>query len=188
VESPCAILDACVLYPAPVRDLLLQLARDGAYRARWTDNIHDEWIRNVLRNRPDLTAAQLAHTRRQMDTHIPNVLVRGHAQWVNSVQLPDPDDRHVVAAAIAAGATLIVTFNLRNFPAPALAPFEIDAIHPDTFIVQLLDEQPALLHSALAIQRRLVKPPVKFEAYLARLDELGLPRSAEILRRLATKQ
>ncbi len=188
MESPCAILDACVLYPAPVRDLLLQLARDAAYRARWTNDIHDEWIRNVLRNRPDLTAAQLAHTRRQMDTHIPDALVSGHAQWVDSVQLPDPNDRHVVAAAIAAGATLIVTFNLQDFPASALAPFDIDAIHPDAFIVQLLEEEPTLLHSALAIQRRLVKPPVAFEAYVARLADLGLPRSAEILRRLATKQ
>ena len=123
-----------------------------------------------------------------MDTHIPDVMVRGHAQWVDRVQLPDPDDCHVVSAAIAAGATLIVTFNLRDFPAPALAPFDIDAIHPDGFIVQLLDEQPAFLRSALAIQRRLVKPPVTFEAYVARLEELGLPSSAEILRRLATRQ
>lgn len=188
MENPCAILDACVLYPAPVRDLLLQLARDGAYRARWTNDIHDEWIRNVLRNRPDLKAEQLAKTRKQMDTHIPDVLVSGHAQWIDSVQLPDPDDRHVVAAAIAAEATLIVTFNLKDFPGSALAPFDIEAIHPDAFVERLLEDDPALFRSALEIQRRLVKPPVTFDAYVARLAELGLPRSAEILSRLATTQ
>jgi hypothetical protein len=188
VDTRCAILDAYVLYPAPVRDLMLQLARDGAYRARWTNDIHDEWIRNVLRNRPDLTTAQLACTRRQMDTHIPDALVGGHARWIDSVQLPDPDDRHVVAAAIAAGATLIVTFNLRDSPAPALAPFDIEAIHPDALIVQLLEEEPALLRPALAIQQRLVKTPIAFDAYVARLADLGLPRSAEVLQRLAAKQ
>jgi hypothetical protein len=55
-----AIYDSCVLYPAPLRDLLVRLARAGLFRARWTDTIHDEWIRNVLENRPDISAAQEA--------------------------------------------------------------------------------------------------------------------------------
>jgi len=188
VATPCAILDACVLYPAPVRDLLLQLARDGAYRARWTDDIHNEWIRNVLGNRPDLTATQLAHTRSQMEKHIPDALVTGYAHHIAGLLLPDPDDRHVVAAAIAARADAIVTFNLRDFPAATLEPLDIEAHHPDHFVANLLTEQPSLLRSAVAIQSRLQKPPVTFEAYLHRLAELGLPQSAGILRRLATKQ
>lgn len=188
MPTSCAILDACVLYPAPVRDLLLQLARDGAYRARWTDDIQNEWIRNVLGNRPDLTATQMAYTRSQMEKHIPDALVTGYAHFLSGVHLPDPDDRHVVAAAIAAKADAIVTFNLRDFPAAALEPLDIEAHHPDRFITNLLTDQPNLLRSALAIQRRLQKPPLTFDAYLGRLAELGLQQSAEILRRLAVKQ
>lgn len=127
MATPCAVLDACVLYPAPVRDLLLQLARDGAYRARWTDDIQNEWMRNVLGNRPDLTATQLAYTRSQMEKHIPDALVTGYAHHIAVVHLPDPDDRHVVAAAIAARADAIVTFNLRDFPAAILEPLDIEA-------------------------------------------------------------
>lgn len=188
MATPCAILDACVLYPAPVRDLLLQLARDGAYRARWTVDIQNEWIRNVLGNRPDLTATQLAYTRSQMEKHIPDALVTGYAHHTAGVHLPDPDDRHVVAAAIAARANTIVTFNLRDFPAAMLDPLGIVAHHPDRFVANLLTEQPSLLRSAVAIQSRLQKPPVAFDAYLHRLAELGLPQTAEILQRLATRQ
>lgn len=62
-HSPFTVIyDACVLYPAPLRDLLMQLALTGAYRARWSEQIHDEWTRNVLKNRPDLTSAQLDRT------------------------------------------------------------------------------------------------------------------------------
>ena len=64
------VYDACVLYPAPLRDFLLQLALADLFRACWTNQIHDEWMRNVLANRPDLSENQLRRTRQLMDRHL----------------------------------------------------------------------------------------------------------------------
>jgi len=135
------VYDACVLYPAPLRDLLMHLALSDLFRARWSDRIHDEWIRNVLANRPDLTATQLQRTRALMNAHVRDCLVDGFDQLVPAVQLPDPDDRHVVAAALHSGANLIVTFNLKDFPASALQTYNLAAQHPDDFIVLLTADQ-----------------------------------------------
>src|SRR5215813_13223617 len=121
-----ALFDACVLYPAPLRDLLMWLALTGLFNARWTDQIHDEWIRNVLADRPDLKAEQLERTRLLMNTKVRDCLVTGYDDLIERLTLPDPDDRHVLAAAIRAGADVIVTINLRDFPEPTLAQFSIE--------------------------------------------------------------
>jgi len=92
------IYDACVLYPAPLRDLLMRLALSDLYRARWTDMIHDEWTRNVLKDPPDLKAEDLERTRSLMNAHVRDSLVTGFEHLIPSVELPDADDRHVVAA------------------------------------------------------------------------------------------
>ena len=97
------IYDACILYPAPLRDLLMQLALTGLFQARWTDRIHDEWTRNVLKNRPDLTVAQLNRTRAMMNAAVEDVVLE-YEYIIPSLELPDTDDRHVLAAAIAAKA------------------------------------------------------------------------------------
>lgn len=110
------VYDACVLYPAPLRDLLMRLALTDLYRARWTDRIHDEWMHSVLKQRPDLKREDLERTRELMNAHVRDCLVTGFEYLIPVVELPDPDDRHVVAAAIHAGADLIVTFNLQDFP------------------------------------------------------------------------
>ena len=112
------IYDACVLYPAPLRDFLMRLALTDLYRARWTDMIHDEWTRSVLKQRPDLKATELARTRSLMDAHVRDSLVTGFEHLIPCVKLPDIDDRHVVAAAIHVGANLIVIFNLKDFAPP----------------------------------------------------------------------
>jgi predicted nucleic acid-binding protein len=114
------VFAACVLYPAPLRDLLMHLAVTDVVRARWTESIHDEWIRSVLADRPDLTREQLERTRSLMNTHVRDALVEGYESLIPGLTLPDPEDRHVLAAAIRAGASVIVTFNLRDFPADAL--------------------------------------------------------------------
>ena len=108
------VYDACVLYPAPLRDLLMHLALSDLYRARWSEAIHDEWTRNVLLSRPDLAPAQLQRTRQLMNAHVRDCLVTDFEYLIPSLSLPDLDDRHVVAAAIHSGASLIVTFNLRS--------------------------------------------------------------------------
>src|SRR6185312_9454958 len=95
-----AVYDACVLYPAPLRDLLMHLALSGLFRARWTARIHEEWVRALLENRPDLKREQLEWTRDQMDASVPDCLVSGYEHIEPGLDLPDPGDRHVLAAAI----------------------------------------------------------------------------------------
>jgi hypothetical protein len=94
------VYDACVLYPAPLRDLLMRLALTDLYRARWTDLIHDEWTRNVMKQRPDLKLEDLQRTRSLMNAHIRDSLFTWFEHLIPCVELPDADDRHVVAAAI----------------------------------------------------------------------------------------
>ena len=97
------------------------LGLSGRFRARWSPRIHDEWKRNLLINRPDLTSAQLDRTSGLMDQAIPDGLVTGHEALIAGLTLPDPDDRHVLAAAIRCNASVIVTFNEKDFPEAALA-------------------------------------------------------------------
>ena len=126
-----AVLDACVLYPPAVRDILMWLAVVGVYEPRWTDDIHEEWMRSVLSDRPDLTREQLERTRHLMDEVHPLCLVTGYESRIPGLVLPDENDRHVLAAAIRAGAEVIVTFNLSDFPPATLARLDIVAQHPD---------------------------------------------------------
>ena len=163
-----ALFDACVLYPAPLRDLLMRLACTGLFRARWSEQIHDEWIRGVLRDRPELDG-KLKRTRAQMDSAVVDCLVTGHVSIVSSLSLPDPDDRHVLAAAIVGQADVIVTRNLRDFPSEALATYAIEAQHPDVFIRHVLDLDMAVALSAVRTHRASLKaPPVYVEKYLGR--------------------
>ncbi len=121
-SSFTAVYDACVLYPAPLRDFLIRLGLSGRFRARWSAQIHDEWKRNLLLNRPDLTAEQLNRTSALMDRAIPDALVTGHEELIAGLTLPDIDDRHVLAAAIRCNASVIVTFNEKDFPAQVPRP------------------------------------------------------------------
>lgn len=177
------VYDACVLYPAPLRDFLMWLAITDLFRARWSNMIHDEWINNLMKNRSDLKREDLERTRKLMNESVRDSLVSGFEHLIHAVSLPDPDDRHVVAAAIHAGADLIVTFNLKDFPAEALRPYNIEARHPDDFIFDLLDLHPALvLHAAANHRRTLKKPPKTPDEYLDVLRRQGLTQTVGILR------
>lgn len=124
-SSPVApvtvFLDANVLYPAALRDLLMRLALQGVMRARWSNRVHEEWMQAVLRDHPHLTCRQLERTRDLMNRHAADSLVTGFEHRIAQLTLPDPDDRHVLAAAIHCHAEVILTRNLRDFPASALA-------------------------------------------------------------------
>ncbi|MCY2928674.1 MAG: PIN domain-containing protein [Planctomycetota bacterium] len=173
-----ALYDACVLYPAPLRDFLLRLALTGLFRARWTDDIHDEWIRNVLKDRPALTRRQLERTRRLMNLHVRDCLVTGYQRLIGTLALPDPDDRHVLAAAIHSKSSVILTYNLADFPPPYLASFGLTARHPDDFILHWLDTAPALVCSAARQQRLSLKnPPKTVDEFLDILACQRLPRT-----------
>jgi hypothetical protein len=183
VTTFTAVYDACVLYPAPLRDLLMQIALTDLVRARWTGMIHDEWMRNVLKDRPDLSRAQLERTRDLMNASVRDALVEGFEPLIPGLVLPDPDDRHVLAAAIRCGAGVIVTFNLGDFPASCLDPYGIEARHPDDFVSDLFDLAPPVVCTAAKIVRgRLHKPPVTAEEYLATLEKQGLAETVALLR------
>lgn len=176
------VFDACVLYPAPLRDFLMWLALSDVFRARWTDQIHDEWIRAVLRGRPEL-AAHLERTRQLMNSNVRDCLVSGHEKLISAIVLPDPDDRHVVAAAIHCGASLIVTLNRKDFPAEALRPHGLEAEHPDDFILDLFDLHPAAVVQAAANHRRTLKnPPKSVDEFLDSLLKQGLTQTVDKLR------
>ena len=178
-----AVYDACVLYPAPLRDLLIRLALTGAFRARWTSRIHDEWTRAVLRNRSDLNAQQLARTRELMDETVPDCLVTDFEGIENSLTLPDDDDRHVLAAAIMSHAGTIVTYNLKDFPSTVLSTYGITAQHPDEFIEHIFDLNPNAVIQAVRDQRASLKNPAKsVEELLDILLQQGLASTVANLR------
>jgi len=180
-----ALYDACVLYPAPLRDLLLQLALTDRFRAKWSNAIHDEWIRSVLRERPDLTLPQLHRTRDLMNEHVRDCLVENYESLIPGLTLPDPDDRHVLAAAIHARADVIVTYNLRDFPSETLKVYGLEAQHPDDFIRDLADLAPeAVALSAHKCRIRLRNPPKTAEEYLNVLAAQQLPQTVAFLRQM----
>ena len=179
------VYDACVLYPAPLRDLLVRLATTGLFAAKWSEQIHHEWMRNLIANRPELETP-LQRTRALMDQAVEDCLVENYECLIDALSLPDPDDRHVLAAAIRAGAQLIITTNLKDFPATTLTKFGIEAVHPDLFIVQQMD-----LHEGLVVQvagehrASLRNPPKSVEEYLDTLAAQGLVVTANRLRQFA---
>ena len=176
------LLDACVLYPAPLRDLLIELASKGMFRGRWTEKIHDEWIGNLLKNRPDLTRVQLERTRKLMNERVLDCLVNDYEDLIHGIILPDEQDLHVLAAAIKAQAQIIVTCNTKDFPIAILKKFEIEVQHPDTFLRYQLDLKLSIFLSCLKnIRQRLKKPPVSSNHYLSVLFP-HLPQTVSYLR------
>ncbi len=179
------LYDACVLYPAPLRDLLVRLGNTGAVRARWSAAILDECFRNILENRPDLAPAALQRTRELMTRAVPDCMVTGFEQLIDGLVLPDADDRHVLAAAIRAGAQAIVTFNLDDFPAERLQPYNIEAKHPDEFVIDTIDLSPGRVAAVITEQAAALRSPPRSTAELLdTLRDQGLVRSVAKLREM----
>ena len=188
VSNFTVLYDACVLYPNYLRDILMQLAMSDICRAKWTDLIHDEWIRNVLKNRPDLTIEQLTRTKELMNSNVRDCLVTKFEWLIPSLTLPDPNDRHVLAAAIACKANQIITFNTKDFPQDVLDIYDIEALHPDDFISNLIDLNPLKVIKAVETARqRLKKSPKSFDEYLDILLNQGLPISVSLLKQLQSE-
>jgi predicted nucleic acid-binding protein len=183
--NPTAVYDACVLYPAPLRDLLVQLATTRIFCAKWTDLIHDEWTRNLLNNRPDLKAEQIARVRNLMNIGVQDSLVTDFEFLITGLELPDLDDCHVLAAAIKAEANVIVTFNLKDFPVGMIAKYGVEAQHPDVFIGELIDRNPQEVIQAInTIRSRLKNPPQTFDNYMETLLKQELITTVVLLRDL----
>lgn len=173
------VYDANVLYPAPLRDLLMHLAMTDLFRAKWSQSIHEEWIENLLENRKDLTRERLERTRHLMDENVRDALVEGYEPLINSLELPDPDDRHILAAAIRAGAQVILTINIKDFPEEYLKTFGIEAQHPDEFITGLIDLDSHKVCKAVCRHFDSLKnPPKTEEEYIDTIYRQGLPMTA----------
>ena len=152
------------------------------FRAKWSAKIHEEWTSALLKDRADLTPEQLARTCELMNAAVLDCLVEGHETLVGSLSLPDPDDRHVLAAAIHAGADAIVTFNLRDFPQDVQNLYSIEVLHPDDFIQFQYDfNNAAVIIAAQRCRSRLKKQPKTPAEYLETLQQQRLPKTAALL-------
>lgn len=180
-----ALLDANVLYPAPLRDLLMQLALVGFFQARCTEDIHREWIDALLRKNAHVERARLERVRDSMNQIIPDFLIVGYERMLPCLSLPDRNDRHVLAAAIVGCCDVILTKNLKDFPEKALAPHGIEGRHPDDFIPARLGIAPGLACVAFEKARaRLKSPPKSAGEYLEVLEKQELPATVTSLKRL----
>ena len=181
-ERPICVYDANVLYPAQLRDFLMRLALGEVVRAHWTERIHEEWTRNVHADYPDITWENLQRIRELMNGALPGAKVTGHEDRIEDLSLPDPGDRHVLAAAIHAEADYIVTFNTRDFPAPELESWGIEAPKPDEFAQVLFDQDPdAIVEVASTHRRSLTHPSKTPDEYLDLLRGCGLEETARLL-------
>lgn len=177
------VYDACVLFPAPLRDLLVRVAERGLVQAKWTNEILDECFTAICRERPDLDQNRLARTRALLVRTVPDALVEGYEGLIPGLELPDPDDRHVLAAAIRGAAQTIVTRNLKDFPAARLAPYGIRAQDPDDFVLGLLNLHAAAVPRIITEQANDLKnPPRTVEDVLSMLEHNGMTRSVAELR------
>jgi hypothetical protein len=182
VAAPVVVADACVLYPALLRDLLMHLSLKGLIQLRWSDAIHDEWTRSLIANRPDLDPARIDRTRTLMERALPAARVYGHEGLVDTLALPDPDDRHVLAAAIHCGSEVIVTFNLSDFPDVALSPYRVEALHPDDLLSELVASDAVKFVGAVReLRAALLNPAYTPDEVIDALRRTGLPKSASVL-------
>lgn len=182
-----AVLDACVLYPVSVADALLSFADAELYAAKWTTAIEDEWIRNLEKSRPELVG-RLGRRRDYMRAAVPDWEV-SDPTWrslIPALHLPDPNDVHVLAAAIAGHADCIVTSNLKDFPAHTLELYGIAAIHPDDFLIAQFDlDEIAAIAALREMRTRSKKPHYSAEEFARHFERNGLVAMAERLREVA---
>lgn len=182
ISTFTAFFDANVFYGSRLRSLMLYAAQTKLFRARWSERIHDEWTRNLLLNRPELSVEKLAEVRRLMNAAVPDCVVTGFEPLIEGIDLPDPDDRHVVAAAIVARADVIVTFNQKDFPEEALEPFHLHTEHPDDFLLDAFGLGPdEMSEQIICDYLHYRNPKITFRDYRASLEKAGTPRFARFI-------
>jgi predicted nucleic acid-binding protein len=182
-----AVLDANVLYPTTLRDLLIWLAVSETFDAHWTLQITNEWVGNLLEDRADISATRLKRTLLLMENALPDAKIFGYERHTKGLSLPDENDCHVLAAAIEINASVIVTQNLRDFPTAVLEPLGISALHLDDFVCALKESNQLAVLKAIAGQRANFKnPPLTLEEYFERLSSQALPKFVLWLRTMLT--
>lgn len=182
-RDPIVLCDANIFYSILMTDLILSLGETGLFRPRWTGEIHEEWIRNVLEDQPQRTREELERRRAFMDRAIDHDLIENYEHRIESLSLPDPDDRHVLATAIEAGAEILLTFNLRDFPAAVLSAYGITAPHPDAFLCQLMSEEPMTILTVIeGMRTKRTRPELTPDQLLEKLSRLGIAGFVKALR------
>ena len=180
---PIVLYDANLLYPFHLRNLLVQLGVNGIVSPRWTDAIHDEWIRNLVAA-GSATRERLVRTRDIMKRALPDADVRNYEHRIASLTLPDPGDRHVLAAAIESGAETILTFNVRHFSADVLAGVCLTAKEPDPFLCNLYDADPEAMLAVVDDARvNLSRTAPSGPEFIAAIERQRLTIFASRLRR-----
>lgn len=177
------VLDTCALFPQYLRDTLLVLADRGLYTPLWTADILGELRRSLITHAPvvpDAVDQMLGHLRSAFSEHE----VTGYQSLIDGIAGPDLNDRHVLAAAVRGHAAAIVTFNLKHFPSTVTEPLEIEALHPDRFLLDLLDLAPKRVIDALTERAAEHKrEPKTIYGLLDALARAGVPKFAEEVRR-----
>jgi hypothetical protein len=190
-RPPVIVLDACVLYPAAQRDLFMWLAATGAIRAHWTDEIHEEWMRNVAQDF-GIARSVLERLRNLMDTATDDALIRGHRRHEHLFPRTEANDRHVAAAAFrarqraAVDHVAIVTWNIKDFDRAELAAVGLSAITPDEFLTDMLRTSPEAVRVAFdRMRENLRKPKKTFDECIDTLAAQGMKRFSRALKALA---
>jgi hypothetical protein len=177
------LLDANLLYPFHLRNLLIQFGVEHIVDVRWTDSIHAEWIGNLVAD-GRATRERLTQTLKIMRRALPGADVRGYEHRIAGLVLPDAADRHVLAAAIEANASVLLTFNLVDFPPEVLAVHGVVPRHPDDFLCELHASDPEAVDAAVDAARqnlRITTP--EMDVYIDTLEQQGLVAFAARLRR-----
>lgn len=174
------ILDACVLVQAAVRDTLLRLFERRLFLARWTDEIMDEVVR-TLEGKLHRTPQQTDHLVRELREHFADAWVEGYRQLIPAMT-SHQKDKHVVAAAVKAGCEVIVTYNLKHFPADALRPFGVEPMHPDEFLVDLYHADGEVVVHELHEQGRMLQAPRTISEVLNWLEGCECRNFARLVR------
>jgi predicted nucleic acid-binding protein len=170
-----AFLDANVLHPAFLRAALLWFADARLLRPVWSKDVLMEWRRSVRRRHGDMDDVKCDRLQQAFTAQFPDAEVSDYEPFINVIELPDPDDRHVLAAAIVGKCNGIITANLKHFPVEAVAKFGIEVVHPDEFIVNVIDLDENKAIGACKRHREAMgisKPSV--EQYLERYEICGL--------------
>ena len=176
------ILDACVLFSRLQRDILLSLADADLYTARWSADIEREWHSALTARYPD-AGQKLNKLAEQMRLTVPDCLVEGYQHLIPSLELPDANDRHVLAAAICGNADAIVTHNTRDFPRHILNDFDIELQTPDQFVLNQILLCPARSISVIkSMRQRWTNPAVSACAMITLFEQRALPQTAAHLR------
>ena len=177
-----AVLDANVLYPSLKRDVLLSFGESGLYRPRWTDKIMEEWTSKLLERRSDLQD-DIPRVVEQMNRAFPEAQIEGYETIMGALELPDPNDLHVLAATIKGGAHIIVTENKKDFPEEILSPFDIEIQSADEFLLSTLELYPSDAEAAIRVMRkRHKKPSHSASVLLTKFTGEGLVRLAAALK------